>query len=269
MKWITDNLALISIGLLIIGFTKQIAYYQFFGVDIVSYLDTTEILQLEFKFFAISFVAILWLVINGLELLKITNEALLLKVSKPNIVKEEVGFWRRNLDKHPFLLFRLFVLIVSFGVIFHDRVFLHLLNTFNVEIFIALLFLNYVYGQSINVLTGPELTVNDNARIKIYLIILFIAVLIGVVIFTRRSAYNILTKKPDKEAVLVLEKRTISTDSSTIYIGKTRNYVFLYNKDKELAEVIPADKIEDSYFSEGKPNTKLPNTFKYKDAIIW
>jgi len=51
MEWFKNNLALASLCLLIVGMLKTIFYYSEFSVDIVSFLEFSEIFQLQYLFF--------------------------------------------------------------------------------------------------------------------------------------------------------------------------------------------------------------------------
>lgn len=257
MKNITENLPLLTVVLIIVGFLKLISFYSFFGVDIVSYLDVTEIIQLEFKFFAISFLAIVLFLVY-----------LILKADKPDKANSTVGlnYKRSNfgwvlVNYVPiFISINALIMIVSIVI---DRIKLHIINTFHVDMavfFVLIFFLPIV----VNRIQKNLSYFSPNAANYLRFSSIFVPLIAIVLIVSRNDAYMILTERPDKEAVLVLEKRTISTGKNLIYIGKTRNYVFLYDKNFEQAEVVPVDKITDSYFKAGKSNKILPNSFKVK-----
>ena len=52
MQQLKDNLPIISLGLLILGTVNMMLFYDFSNVNILSYLDFAEILQIQFRLFA-------------------------------------------------------------------------------------------------------------------------------------------------------------------------------------------------------------------------
>lgn len=53
-----NNLPIISAGLLVVGSINLVCFYVIFGVDIMTYLDFTEVFQIQFVFYIFSCVII-------------------------------------------------------------------------------------------------------------------------------------------------------------------------------------------------------------------
>lgn len=59
MEWLKNNVPLISVFMLILGMVEISIYYKFFQINIVSFLDISEILQLQFTLYFL----ILWIIL--------------------------------------------------------------------------------------------------------------------------------------------------------------------------------------------------------------
>lgn len=52
-------------------------------------------------------------------------------------------------------------------------------------------------------------------------------------------------KKPDKEFTFILEEETITTNNNPLYVGKTSEYIFLYDKDKDMSRIIKTEAMKE------------------------
>jgi hypothetical protein len=263
MENLKNNLPFITIGLLVLGFARLVAFYDFFGINIVSYLETTEILQLQFGFFALSAIII---ILFSLQLLDSVGKAIKKREEASSIPNPP-----ENKDyKAPWFVKNSFRILLGFGTAifvaknYYDYHAIGIIVPLHVELMAVIGFL-FLISLDLKHLDSAidRLSKTDPKAITAYVItFLFLILTLAVVLMVRSDAYDILTKKTESEATFVLDSRTITSDSALVYIGKTRNYVFLYDKIKEQAEVIPIDKINDSYFRPGKANTLIPKQFQ-------
>jgi len=55
------------------------------------------------------------------------------------------------------------------------------------------------------------------------------------------SAHIKLEVNDTRKYTFILEDETVSTDKNLIYVGKTLEYIFLYNKEKDMSRIIKTD----------------------------
>jgi hypothetical protein len=77
-----------------------------------------------------------------------------------------------------------------------------------------------------------------------FIIMLFFNISITVMQFSYRSGLALKSEKPFYNSIIEMkDKRTIKTSDSLIFVGKTENYTFLYNKIVDAPEIISNDQI--------------------------
>ena len=52
MDWLKNNLPIVTILVLVLATANLVIFYEHFNVDILSYLDFSEVIQMQFRVFA-------------------------------------------------------------------------------------------------------------------------------------------------------------------------------------------------------------------------
>lgn len=60
-----------------------------------------------------------------------------------------------------------------------------------------------------------------------------------------RDVYQFSSKPGKAKHIIILENETITTNKNLIYVGKTLDYIFLYNKKDDMARIIKSDKLKE------------------------
>lgn len=238
MDKIKENLPLVSAFLLIVGALKLIYYYSYFGIDITSYIELSEILVLSLPFF-----------INSTFILVIT-----LLLFTPMTVRQELD--RLSEDSEQELVNTKnervvigFVISLILGTVMILMYTGYVDFTITYDMFFAMslvvvfpLLLNYVFPAfKRSVERAFDVQVE-----RAYFIILIIG--IGVVtlsiLYSRHTARNALFKRTYVAAEAKLDTVTVKSSFTYRYVGKTKNYVFFYNTDTNRAEAWPLSNLK-------------------------
>jgi hypothetical protein len=273
MESLRNNLPLISLCLLIIGTLNLLVYYDYFQINILSYLDFTEIFQLQFRFFAVSVLYLLGLLFYALltpgkrtnpHELKALLEAELKRVRAlppaPVPVMEEVGELdveatiKKVQDKlrEKEVPFTALATLVAFvigakwwsAVRMEQSIWVHLLMWVELGLFVALLYFLYHQIQK-NFIDGRfgKDSAADVSR-KIVLINVLLALTFAASIKAREDAMEVVASPSYLEVTAELEDTTLVTNMDYRFVGKTKNNVFFYNLKKHQAEVYSSDKMK-------------------------
>lgn len=239
MKDLKDNLPLLSALLLIIGAAKIFYFYSYFGVDIFSYIEITEIFTLSLSFFAN---ALLFIIPFAILILQ---QALTLETRVPKIWSRALLFrteQRSDIDK-------ITPLEATVGIIFWIGLLLSMISmltgylaftvTFDMAIgFILILILPFV---SSHLLPSIQLTINKIFKIDItngFIAFLLIVIFSGLyaIGYSRQTARNIELKENFVVVEIKFDSLTIKSSESYRYIGKTKGYAFFYDKISRRAD---------------------------------
>jgi hypothetical protein len=267
MDKLKENLPIISIGLLLLGFTRLITFYHFFHIDITAFIDLTEVLQLQFKFFTTRFL----LILLSLSITVFITR----KFSKsptgqtiPNLTSTPI----QKQHKTPNLIGR-HINAVRFALL----------------ALLSLSFFAYEWHKGINTPIWPNLTIISFTISILYILqkqIIFVLQIFestygitslhvnaflylsmfmsSAAMLSIQSAFQIMTNKPEFETTIIFSDHTITTNKDLIYVGKTKSFVFLYDKDKDQADVIPTGDIKQIQFRPGLSNVKVPKPYRTK-----
>lgn len=238
MDKIKENLPLISAFLLIVGALKLIYYYSYFGIDITSYIDLSEILILSLPFF-----------INSTFILVIT-----LLLFTPMTVRQELNHMsddgkQESVDTKnerivigfvvSIILYTIFVLIFTGYADFtitYDTFFATSL------VFVFPLLLNYVFPAfKRSVERAFDVQVE---RAYFITLIIGIGVVTLSILYSRHTARNVLFKKTYVAAEAKLDTVTVKSSFTYRYVGKTKNYIFFYNTETNWAEAWPLSNLK-------------------------
>jgi hypothetical protein len=266
MDKIKDNLPLVTLVLLLLGFARMVAFYKFFHVDIASFIDLTEVIQLQFEFYTIGFIflsgALLQLLdwVGGL----LSNQArvkALVETPTPELREKHPVIDR--ISKH--------ILSILFGILGIATLTIQhfdgkkgFMGPLYADIF-AVFFIAFVLSayplRSIVGIRKLRLLKDQHVPVVTGVILLGL-LMVAAAIYSRASAFKIMTEQPDYEATLVLGDRTVVTNKNLIYVGKSKSYVFLYDKDTDQSEVIPTSDIKRMNFRPGLMNHKVPKPWR-------
>ena len=169
-------MALFSAIALALGLYRLLTFYRIFGIDIVNYIEASEILQAQF--FALLGIILIVATSCLFIIALMTNE---IKFSEP----DSINIYLRKYDN--FGLYKL-------GSIFIGA--------------ITILF----------VASGAA---------------------------SSSDAKDLLNDKGLRNVVLIMGNDSIKTNNTLIYVGKTRNYVFLYNRRILQSRILKTDDIKE------------------------
>lgn len=234
LKKIAEISPLIVGFLIFLGFLKLDLYYGHWNINISQYLDFSEILlsflqDINIIFF---FVVILaaqstfgYLAISSIDK-KVSHN---LSQSGENKYKGLVELLEENFEKHKTGgLIVMVILTLIFGVLFWCFMNLTLLY---------LTFLGFV--QLIAFFIDRFLSKNENVVNPVTFIIVFL----GFTLCISKYEMNQTEKHFIQYEFTITDESTISTDSQLIFIGKTNNYVFLYDQKNCNSKVIKTENI--------------------------
>ncbi len=264
-------------------------YYKVVGINIFSYLDVSEILLLQFKL----------LVQTGFMLLAgflsiISFFATMAHFFAPNEVETEIMIDTNKENKteiatkaairniaswfdNPFITLNTCIILTVAGWGLHF-LFIYkspvLFPTFatvgeiGILVIIAVLFNKGISAAFSKLYAGKYFSdrplADDIGKMTKQLV--FIEIIIIGVLITALSGqvnmYEILLGSTSNSATIILEKKIITTNDTLIYIGRTHNFIFLYDKIKEEAQIIPADKIEQLNLRKGEKSLIIPASYR-------
>lgn len=266
---ISKSLGLLTIIVIYLGYCNLSSYYDYFGIDISSYLSSSEII--------LSFVP----VINELTMPLSFILTFILLLNLFTFFTPEKNHNRHGSYKHYFdnnfwnrLNFKT-KLKVFFSANRESVIFLPILLIFTIK------GCKEIDTITINgVISGPTivftpifflfiLLFKDSISylipfLKPYRNILFIiATFIWLLFITSTNneihAKRIMNGIPDKDIEFQYNKECLKTDSNLLYIGRTQQYTFLYQVDKKSAMPYLNKKIE---------NIKIKDKRTYKTNIF-
>jgi hypothetical protein len=211
--------------LIILSLLKSTLYYSAFGIIITDYLDFSEALLLFFRDISSFFIVTIYFGAYFFIL--------------PSIVPE-------NYKSGPFnlWLFILFFFIMTIYLL--DLIFIYFFNasiliTILISLFIvvSLLLLFYLAKQSRKY---SSLIINTNVQniIIVFLLPSFLAAL---------GAHSKLEKiitlhKTDKVSLKLYNKSSLSVSKDTLYLGRTKSKIFLYDVNQSSSIIINSSDVE-------------------------
>lgn len=301
MEELKNNLPIISVGLLILGTINILIYYSYFNIDILSYLDFTEILQIQFKLFSISGAILIafYMFFQSLTFIgeigdsdseresqKIkTNIKRLNNLKDKNIIlpetEQEVGYkkfiikesnyYRRrreaeSKDSKGFLVkVKVSIIIILFAipigsvllVLTKDIPQMSMLNVhiLSIPLFAIFTLLAYLGLRKEGIFFFLKEDELQKRRDFYKICCLFILLAFTSGSYARISAIRLIIYSSDYEMSFKHNDNNIVTNKNYRYIGKTKNYLFLYDINKKQSDVFKFDDIK---------NLSIKNGVKYK-----
>ena len=226
MDKLKENLPLISAMLLILGAARLIFFYSYFGIDITSYIDLAEIFSLSLRFFATS--ALIFVPFGFFYL----PTALVMDIR----VKSKFRGYREDIDAitpvegvvataMSFILFML--------TYFMFTGYMDFTVTIDMALLMVLIFILPWTTQTFLPILQDKLNKifkTDLSNSFFAGIILVLSVSIFAIAVSRHSARNMAYAKKFISAEVQIDDKVIRSSDGYRYIGKTKNYIFFYNR---------------------------------------
>jgi len=229
-------------------------YYNCFHINVFNYLDTTEILTtflyiIKDIIFILACVVGYILFLKGLFWLTVKWEVYSNKKwpSKNAEPKRKISF---NPDT------------VSFGLIIISIIFCitYIIKSYTIEInsnyiikdrdWMGQALLSYAIIGSFWITTQFETGTKKGFK---NMIIFFALFFISYSVSSAVSKIELSVNNADLSSMIILENDTIKTTPKYIYVGRTNKYVFFFDIDKKIADVIPQDQIKKITFRYQRP----------------
>lgn len=213
LKLIFDNITLIGIFLLIGSFIKLFIYYKLFGIYIYEFLDIQEALTL----FINNCIAFLAFFLSLLILVYIST------------------FLTSNFIYIVPLIFTIFSILFF---LLNKRIFLY--EIFFQNLFIWGLFICFKrFEERLSILFDNSQTSNNFLLLN--LLVMFI---ITSVLNAWNEYYKVKYKFHYNLTTIEFEDETFISSTDCFYIGKTKDFVFIYDKISNSSIIKPASKIK-------------------------
>lgn len=234
MEWIKNNLPLITVLMLLLGMVDIVVYYQPFNINIISFLDVSEVIQLQFTLYLfflwaiISFVpAIYWVLEKIYKRVFDSNDNRLAAMSK-RLAKAD----RKIADmkqKYAHL---------------HISEFDELTNEHDDVV------------DSHSELVKSYAKTKNTIHIYIALAVFIVAGLTsaGKALY---DAYQLKTKSIVELSMQVGDK-PIATSRNYRYLGRVKNFIFFYDYAKRESYVFNNSEVKELTFKEGIDYSKPP-----------
>lgn len=231
MKDIKDHLPLLSIGLLVISLFRLILFYNVFNINILDYVDLGEVIALSFSALLPTFAMLLVLGVGfyftqNAEVFTKYNPARFIAIQEPKAFGERFRLFVADTGK-TLALSPLLVLIVSVVLFFINKDlshrFFHLSLFFFVWIYYGLLLLEIARMYKLTTGAYPSHSSMSIAKAVIFTSLITVAS----AVFNAQMSRD----KLDYERVVVgMGNKIIKSSSTYRYVGKTKSYIFFYNK---------------------------------------
>lgn len=231
--------------IIFLGMIRLIFYYQSFGVNIVNYLDISEIITSFFDILIIVVLQISFSIVQQfLSNSKSEND---IRKQKAKEIFEESKFFRRLLK-----YFSYFNLILINGA------------ALLIVILIWSFFDDSITWSSYIILTVATVTIflfaivrfeievkhqqfNSNDKSRQFMAMLFNGLLFVLIVISI-SYSQVISVKNDKKyngVQIHLDDDTIlNSDGSHYFIGKTHNYLFFYHHDEQRTDIYPMNRVK-------------------------
>jgi len=221
LKLLFENIAIISIILIIAGAVKLFSYYKLFGVSIFGFIELKEILILFFanllSFFSILFFLVVVIVLyNYLSIIT--------------------------------LVFIPVIFFVFTCVYYKMRRFIFLYEVFLQNFMFISLFVILILGLRYI----PEDMQKTDEFGKIILALFFIYLIIFALVNSYNEFYKVKNKKYFSRTRIWIQNEEIETNENKYFIGKTSNFIFIHDQLKETTEVYPMSSVNKIMFVKQK-----------------
>jgi hypothetical protein len=242
---ISQYIAYGSPFIIFLGMVRLIIFYNSFGISITDYLDFSEIIT---SFFDIIVLVVVFFGIALIQSFLIRDKEKLERANakRQEILKEENYFklWWLYVKYLKGLIAITFLVIVGcvIGHFWFSSVTIWALFLTSS----ALVFLIFVIVTSVEI-ERKDLQFNATiaGRRFIYFVLYGLAITFCVSSYSFYQANSIMKDKTNIGVTIILSNdKAIVSDSSNYYIGKTKNYLFIYHEKEKTTDVYPIARIK-------------------------
>lgn len=250
MKEEFSSIKYIPIILVVIGYVNLHSFYVNFGINIYNYIDSLElILSFSPILYELSFVAfssILGLSIGAIFRKSEASTDQLIETNKIKIIDREFiskAHWTEY-------IYELFTAITKRGhlylIVIWSVAFFFVLYNYEPEKLVniseamlgSIYFLFLFMFLSTWISLESHFSFKDINHITVFTLILSFTLTMYVFAYNKIKAKNILLGNPKYELTFDTGDKMIKTDSTMIYIGSTREYQFIYDKEKKSVTIL-------------------------------
>jgi hypothetical protein len=245
IKKLRDNLPFISLAILIFSLLRMYFYYKTFNTTITDYIDLGEAVILSFEdyvpliFFATIAIFFLYFAQNS-KTYKNNNATTFRRLTRPNKFSHRLTLFTSYSGG--------FLSIVPIGVCMFSIPFIWI----DIELakFIAIIasflffytyhpLLIYEISRQKKILTGNHLS---NFTIQTASVVILLAYFTCFNIYT--DSVKTLRSQNYKKAFIGMGKKVIMSTDNFRFVGKTKDYIFFYDKKKKVSKIYPLEKID-------------------------
>ncbi len=243
-----------SAFLILFGVTRLIYFYLYFNVHIISYLEFSEIITSFFDILLISFYLIFYSFLqqifsNLYQDIKTYSRDFNTWVSQDKFHKRLPIYIKLF---YPYF-FSSIILLFVFDNLFFLLTEIHLLFLI-IGIFISLTFIivkseierpHYIFS-----LNGAYLDGEMFPKLKKYFhfVFNFLLSILVLITFVTKQVSHIKNDNSTYGTRITLDNdSTLISDSTTYYVGKTQNYVFIFHEKEKSTQVIPMTRVKEMF----------------------
>lgn len=248
LKRLVEISPIIGSFLIFIGFFKLYFFYNHWGINIISYLDFSEIIlsfMNDLNILIFFFILLLIQMIIGVTTIftidkkmkkKGTENAIVIDSNLNNeTIEQSIDSSQNIIDKFDDAIKKEFM-AVFIGITFVTLLSLTLFLIFVKTIFLYLTFICFV--QFILLIT-EKMELDSKSQIQTVFVLTLIGFTIG------RSWFDIKQTESFPKIVSIQTDDSIYvTNNSLISLGKTNNFYFLYDRAKTQAVILPSSTIK-------------------------
>jgi len=249
MEWIKNNLSLVSIVMLILGTFRIIVYYKMFQIDIVSFLEFSEIFQIEYLFFVVLFLILYFLfLLLSRPTIKLYNKVFGNTQEELESILEEISKKEREMES----------IKLRIGETENDIK--------NKQDYLGYKELKKTHEEIVDRHNEIKKR-HNNIRQRFNTVkkesVTFVGILLYMLVLSCSLGYSIYEAMSIKrgnskyEVSMLVDDKPIKTSESYMYIGRTKSYIFFYNAKAVESDVFANDDVKNLKFSEGKDYTSV------------
>jgi hypothetical protein len=229
--------SLLYVILITCGFTYSFFFFKNFGVNITEYIELSEAVSLFIPLLADSLVVMLLFIV----LFYYMNKALLFGQPNNDRQAHEKKMLRKSMVTFSLIYLAVIILVIILSFFGIDmRRGLYMLIT----IFIAL-FLPLILEMIFSVFTKTwKIDLSPIFRDVLYIMM----IIISIVLWTSFSKTERVYRKSGYKHFEILFNNgdsKLESDSSIYYLGRTKNYLFIYDFNKKQSRVISVSNIKE------------------------
>lgn len=231
--------------IIFLGMARLIFFYKTFGISIVNYLEFSEIIT---SFFDIIVILVLYLSFLIIQNYLTRNKNIENKTDELyNKIIEEKKQWRRTLLYFNYvkvlIYFALFIVIVSLV----SNFFYETPSSYVIKLLTSVfIFIIFVVVISVEIERKHKLLgANLNTKKFYKFIFLSFIVVITVIVYSAYQSNVIKNDKSTYGVTIVFDNDQIFvSDSSTYFIGKTQNYIYIHHQKEKKTDAIPMSRVK-------------------------